>query len=210
MKRALLNALLSGLVTFVACNSRSSDMTETTQEPSTTTTATSDNISASHVKDIKVVVARFTNVDAKVISSIKEMVEQYLHLTNALAIDDAKEAGAAAKALNEAFTKVDQASLNEEQKAVLKDKGDDLKEMAEHITNKPGDIGHQREHFALLSEDVYAIVKAFGAGKTLYHYHCPSYNKNRGALWLSESKENKNPYFGSKMSNCSELKEVIK
>ncbi len=81
--------------------------------------------------------------------------------------------------------------------------------MAEHITNKPGDIAHQREHFALLSEDVYAIVKAFGAGKPLYHYHCPLYNNNRGALWLSESKEIKHPYFGSKMIECATLKEII-
>ena len=210
MKTTLLNALLLGLVTFSSCNSGSSDKIQTIKDSPTPTTATTDHASASNDEDLKVVNARFTDVDAKVTNSIKEVIEHYGHLKNALANDDAKQAGAAAKALNEAFTKVDQASLDEEQKAVLKDNGDDLKEMAEHITTKPGDIGHQREHFAILSEDVYAIVKAFGPGKTLYHYHCTMYNKNRGALWLSESKEIKNPYFGSKMPECSELKEVIK
>jgi hypothetical protein len=210
MKTTLLNALLLGLVAFSACNGRSSDKTRSTQGQSTpATNETIENLSGGD-KDLKVVNPKFTDVDAKVISSIKEVVEHYGHLNDALANDDARGAGAAAKALNEAFAKIDQATLDEEQKAILHDYGDDLKEMAEHITTKPGDIGHQREHFALLSEDVYAIVKAFGAGKTLYHFHCPLYNKNRGALWLSESKEIRNPYFPNKMKDCSELKEVIK
>jgi hypothetical protein len=208
MKIKLLYALLLGLVTFLACNGRRREL-ETAEGPSTSTTSSTDKSSNLIGKDIKVVTARFKDVDPKVTTSIKKIVHQYIYLKNALGNDDAKGAGAAAKALNEAFTNLDQGSLDEEQKAVLKDKGDDLKEMAEHITNKPGDIAHQREHFALLSEDVYAIVKAFGAGKPLYHYHCPLYNKNRGALWLSESKEIKNPYFGSEGTNCSELKEVV-
>lgn len=39
---------------------------------------------------------------------------------------------------------------------------------------------------------------------------CPMYNDNKGALWLSESKDIKNLYYGNKMVECGEVKEVIK
>ena len=62
----------------------------------------------------------------------------------------------------------------------------------------------------MLSEDVYDLAKAFGAGQPLYHDHCPMYNENKGAMWLSEMKEVKNPYYGSKMITCGTVEEVIK
>ena len=72
-------------------------------------------------------------------------------------------------------------------------------------------IDHQREHFTMMSEDIYDLVRAFGGGQALYHDHCPMYNKdNGGAMWLSETKEVKNPYFGSEMPKCGTVEEVIK
>jgi hypothetical protein len=70
-------------------------------------------------------------------------------------------------------------------------------------------IKHQREHFETLSKDVYDLVKTFGAGETMYKDFCPMYNNNKGAAWLSETKEIKNPYLGKKMTTCGEVKETI-
>ena len=61
-----------------------------------------------------------------------------------------------------------------------------------------------------MSEDIYDLVKAFGGGRSLYHDHCPMYNEKKGAMWLSEMKEVKNPYFGSGMPTCGTVEEVIK
>jgi hypothetical protein len=36
------------------------------------------------------------------------------------------------------------------------------------------------------------------------------YNENKGAMWISEMKEVKNPYFGAKMLTCGTVEEVIK
>jgi hypothetical protein len=44
----------------------------------------------------------------------------------------------------------------------------------------------------------------------LYHDHCPMANDNKGAMWLSEVREVKNPYFGGKMNECVKVQEVIK
>ncbi|MBA4167053.1 MAG: DUF3347 domain-containing protein, partial [Chitinophagaceae bacterium] len=84
------------------------------------------------------------------------------------------------------------------------------KENAEHISENAGKLGHQREHFEMLSKDVYDLVKAFGAGQTLYQDFCPMYNDEKGASWLSETKEIQNPYMGQKMTTCGSVKEELK
>ena len=62
----------------------------------------------------------------------------------------------------------------------------------------------------MLSKDMYDMVKTFGAGQTLYQDFCPKYNDNKGATWLSETKEIKNPYMGKKQPTCGTMKEEIK
>ena len=36
------------------------------------------------------------------------------------------------------------------------------------------------------------------------------YNNNKGAIWLSSTKEVKNPYLGKAMSTCGEVQEELK
>jgi hypothetical protein len=60
-----------------------------------------------------------------------------------------------------------------------------------------------------LSEAAYDLVKNFGGGRVLYHDHCPMARNNQGALWISELKEVKNPYFGAEMLECGRVEEVI-
>jgi hypothetical protein len=69
---------------------------------------------------------------------------------------------------------------------------------------------HQREHFDLLSRDMIDLVNATGSSQTLYKDFCPMYNNKKGAFWLSETKEIKNPYYGKEMLECGEVKEEIK
>ena len=58
---------------------------------------------------------------------------------------------------------------------------------------------------------IYELVKAFGAGQPIYHDHCPMYNENKGGtMWLSETKEIKNPYLGSEMPKCGTVEEGIR
>ena len=57
---------------------------------------------------------------------------------------------------------------------------------------------------------MYDMVKVFKPTQTLYVDHCPMYNDNKGATWLSEVKQIKNPYLGKKMPTCGSVKEEIK
>ena len=151
-----------------------------------------------------------TDPSTKSATSIKEIVGHYLNLKNALANDNGKEAATYGKAIVKAIEKLGKASLTAQQKKVYDDAGDDAKEMAEHIGSNGDKIEHQREHFDMLSKDMYDIVKAFGAGQALYQDYCPMYNDKKGATWLSETKEIKNPYLGKKTSTCGSVKEEIK
>jgi hypothetical protein len=142
--------------------------------------------------------------------SVKEIVSAYLQLKDAFTNDNTNDAATAGKALEAAFKSFDKSALTAEQKKTYEDIESDASEHAEHIGANAGNIAHQREHFDLLSKDVYDLVKALGAGQTLYKDFCPMYNDNKGAIWLSESKEIKNPYFGKSMSTCGTVKEELK
>lgn len=149
-------------------------------------------------------------VEAKVAASIEEIIEHYLQLKNALVIDNTKDAAAFGKEMFDAMETLDKTSLTDEQKKIYEDLGDDAKEHAEHIGENAGNIEHQREHFDILSNDLYDLVKEFGSGQILYKDFCPMYNDKEGAIWLSETKEIKNPYYGKKMVTCGSVKEEIK
>lgn len=144
------------------------------------------------------------------IISIKEIVDNYLQIKNAFAKDNSANAATAAKEMAKAFTNFNKSALTAEQAKIYADIEDDAKEHAEHIGSNGGNIKHQREHFDMLSKDIYQLVKTFGGGQKLYYDHCPMYNNNKGAYWLSETKEIANPYLGKVMPTCGTVKEALK
>ena len=142
--------------------------------------------------------------------SVKAIVSSYLRLKNALVSDNSADAADAGKAVEAAFKNFDTNTLTADQKKVFIDIENDAVEHAEHIGENKGNIEHQREHFEMLSNDIYDLVKTFDSGQVLYRDFCPMYNKNKGAYWLSENKEIQNPYFGKEMLTCGTIKEELK
>ncbi len=180
-------------ISLIACNN-SSKSNESRNESLDTAA------SQSHTK----------NEETMVTTSVNEILSGYLQLKNALADDNGKDAAIAGNVMVEALGKVDTTALTADQLKVYEDVADDAKEHAEHIGMNAEKIAHQREHFDMLSEDIYDLVKTFGTTETLYYDHCPMYNDNKGANWLSEAEGIKNPYFGKKMLTCGSVKEEIK
>ena len=141
--------------------------------------------------------------------STYEIISDYLKLKNSLTKDDTKGAANAGKALYATFNKVNTNMIDPKLKTEYIDIVDDAKEHAEHIGDNGGKIDHQREHFAMLSKDVNDLIKIFGAKQKLFQDFCPMYNEGKGAIWISESKEIKNPYYGSKMLTCGSIKKQL-
>lgn len=142
--------------------------------------------------------------------SISPIITDYLTLKNALVSDDDKAAANAGKALLATFNKVDMNTIPADKHKEYMDIADDAKEHAEHIGDNVGNIAHQREHLAVLSEDVKDLIALFGTSMKLYQDHCPMFNDGKGAIWLSESKEIKNPYYGSEMLTCGNVQQELK
>lgn len=72
--------------------------------------------------------------------------------------------------------------------------------------SKTRDIKKQREYFAGLSTNMYAIAKAVKLiNQPVYRQYCPM----KKAYWLSKEKAVKNPYYGNTMLTCGEVTETL-
>jgi Protein of unknown function (DUF3347) len=152
-----------------------------------------------------------SNTSATVNFPISEVVAGYLKIKNALVKESSQEAANAGKELSGTLSAIDMASLSPDQAKVYQALQDDLKEHSEHIATNSGKIDHQRSHFEMLGLDMTDLIKGVGnGGQTLYKDFCPMANDGKGAVWLSESKEIKNPYMGKKMLTCGVIKDTIK
>jgi hypothetical protein len=185
--------------TLAACNSTSNKSSEsqnrTNSEQSNSQTDNPKTSSASDVMDT---------------FSIKEIISQYLQIKNSLANDNGKDAASAGKAFVESISKMDKSSLTAEKMKIWDNISADAREMAEHIGENPDKLEHQREHFVMLSKDMYDLVKTFGSGQILYKVFDSMSNDGKGAFWLSETKEIKNPYMGKAMLSSGSIQEEIK
>lgn len=191
---------------LVSCNSNEAkneheghDMKDSTQQSAVMDTT-----------NVKTVAVIYTDVDATAAASIKLIVDHYLHIKNALVNDNGDEAANGGEAMIDAIKKVDKSLFTTDQKKAYDEITSELQDHGEHVAKNASDIKHQRSHFILMSEDMYSLVKTFGAGRPVYHDYCPMANDNKGAMWISEIKEVKNPYFGAKMLTCGSVEEVIK
>jgi Cu(I)/Ag(I) efflux system membrane fusion protein len=75
----------------------------------------------------------------------------------------------------------------------------------------PGDVETMRSKFETISNNLYEILKKVemkNAG--VYHEFCPMAFNDKGAFWLSDELEIKNPYFGKKMLSCGEVVDSLK
>ena len=135
------------------------------------------------------------------------ILDAYFEIKNGLVADSKENTAKGGTALLAAISKFDMSKIPEDAHKEYMEIQESAKEHAEHIVKSPMD--HQREHFEALSTDITDLVALLGTDKVIYQDFCPMANNNKGALWLSEVKEIKNPYFGSRMLNCGSVKKQI-
>ncbi len=134
-----------------------------------------------------------TTIDEAMASSL---MSDYLKMKQALTNNNGEEAKAAATAMMNALNGTD----DELGKKLLLD--------AEHIATTT-EVSHQRDHFEILSKNMYALGNQVATGKELYWQHCPMAFDGKGANWLSNEAEIRNPYFGAKMLKCGKVESKI-
>ena len=72
------------------------------------------------------------------------------------------------------------------------------------------DIATARRHFETVSNALLAELKEHGSSEGTFHEaHCPMAFGNRGASWIQADTTVNNPYYGSMMLRCGEIRETF-
>ncbi|MDT0645744.1 efflux RND transporter periplasmic adaptor subunit [Zunongwangia sp. F260] len=137
------------------------------------------------------------------------IVETYLELKDALTEDDFDSAEKFAESLGRKLANIEPEELQEEAGASLAFYKEQLQERTLAITSA-GDISEMRSNFDELSTVMIDFVSTFRPVDTsLFVQHCPMADNDRGADWLSLSREIRNPYYGEAMLTCGEVSKEI-
>lgn len=127
--------------------------------------------------------------------ALNAVFEHYEKLTEALVKGDASAAKISAAAI--------------ETGAPAADPSGKLTEAAKSISTA-ADIKAQRDAFSVLNDTFIGLVKASGLSSGQLHVEfCPMALNDKGAHWLSRSKEIRNPYFGDEMLTCGTVEETL-
>lgn len=149
------------------------------------------------------------NADAKFISQLNEMYADYLSLKNALVAGDPAMAKKSASEMSGSLGKVDMNLLKGDSHEKWMEVSGTISNAVRQISSSD-QIEEQRAAFSPLSNNLYTAVKSFGlTNGPSYWQFCPMAFDNKGAYWLSETEEIRNPYFGDAMLTCGEVRETI-
>ncbi|TLU88683.1 DUF3347 domain-containing protein [Dyadobacter sediminis] len=140
---------------------------------------------------------------------LKPVLDAYYAVKDALVGSDGNATSAKATSLVKALKAVKMDELGSEQHMVWMKVMKDLNFDAEHI-EETKDLGHQRDHFSSLSENMYKLIKSAKPSQAVYYQHCPMAKEGKGANWLSQVSTIKNPYYGAQMLNCGKTTETLK
>lgn len=138
------------------------------------------------------------NAFAQPDTRVQNILTHYLHIKNALVKDDAIQAAVAAqgfiKNLNGiSYQQISEGNVN----ALLKDAG---------VISNSTDLNMQRKVFNNFSDNITILAKKLPLSENdLFIQYCPM----KKASWISDTKEIKNPYYGSSMLTCGNIKETI-
>jgi Cu(I)/Ag(I) efflux system membrane fusion protein len=148
--------------------------------------------------------------DPKFKAQLTAVYNNYLKMKNAFVASDAQKVSQEAKKVETAIQSVDMKLLKGDAHMAWMNQ---LKTLNPEIKTIAGtsDIEAQRLAFSKFNDAFYKSLKMFGLqNDTAYYQYCPMANGDKGAYWLSETEEIRNPYFGDMMLSCGETKETLK
>lgn len=138
------------------------------------------------------------------------LLDTYFALANSLASGNEKLALATGPKLRQVLGTIQTSHLNEKALTVWQKEFGNLSKITDQVIEAK-DIKSMREAFTLLSEEVLVVIKTFEVGnnRPLYELHCPMAFKGRGAIWLQNNDQIRNPYFGATMLKCADRVNLI-
>lgn len=149
-------------------------------------------------------------VSEEFLKSLAPAIDHYLELKEALVEEKTKEAKKSAASMVESLEDPDADSLPEEAAKRWNDLSGKIKKSAQSLSESDT-LEVQRKLFDPLSENMARLLMSFKhkMDNSLYVFLCPMAFNNRGAYWIEDSEDLRNPYFGQEMLKCGELIEMI-
>jgi hypothetical protein len=203
MKLTFISLSAIAVLSFASCGN------PTSKQENTSKGETNNNAPSEELADAKIVKPSFANTDAKLKAQVQHMYNAYLLMQTALVNNKSTEATTRAKSISQLISSFDAADLPAEQKQAYEAHAAKIQELAMSIANTQ-DIKSQRTSFSPFSNQVYELVMAFGNDQPVYQAHCPMAFDGKGASWLSDKTEIRNPYYGDEMLECGEVINIVK
>jgi membrane fusion protein, copper/silver efflux system len=140
-----------------------------------------------------------------------ELLQQYLALQEALASDDFPSAEKAGENFASALEKMDMGLLEGEAHHIWMETLDMLNKGAGTVTLAKG-LETARKGFEPLSIGMTMAVEQLGVEiqGPVFELFCPMVFDFKGAAWLQQDEDIRNPYFGAMMYTCGEVKRQLK
>lgn len=164
------------------------------------------NVSKSSNKDE---ISTYT-VKADFKDQLSSVYEKSLSLTEAFIASNADEVKEASHAVKTSLSKVDMTLLSHDAHLDWMNYKAELDKNLD-IIGQSEDIEVQRAHYAQFNDALYKSIKAFGVSDSqqVFYKYCPMAFGQKGAYWLDNNAQIRNPYFGDKMLSCGSVKESI-
>ncbi len=150
-----------------------------------------------------------TKTSTDFVLQLNKVYDKYIILKNTFVASNFPGVKKAAEELRQSLDETDMNLISGDAMDVWMKLLPDLKKQILLVISSEN-LKEQREEFSGFNDAFYKVIKTFGLrGRTVYYQYCPMMNDNRGAYWLSEEKDIKNPYYGNEMLTCGETMETL-
>lgn len=154
--------------------------------------------------------AKKVSVSQKAKDALKPLFTEYLSMKDALTNDNLENAKKTGSNILKTVDGLNMSLFTGESHSVWMGLSSDLKNTMQHVQHFKS-LEEIRKAFQQVSNTMIELEMSFNPNEeALYVMHCPMANNNKGADWLSTSKEVKNPYYGQSMLTCGEVTKEIK
>jgi hypothetical protein len=145
--------------------------------------------------------------------SFNSLLNSYLSLKEALVESDSARANQAALQLraNADSLRVDQ--IHGDTSGTIKETAEyfrgTIHSSAEALAQDPG-LENKRKEFEMITDALWSLTRTVKyGGQKVYYQYCPMAFDNKGAYWISDKRDIRNPYFGDKMLKCGEVADSL-
>ncbi len=154
-------------------------------------------------------ISQLKGVSDDFIDQTNKMLNIYIDMTDFLIASSSTDVADEAAKLKDIANQLNLSSLSATDKTFWQKNIDIISKQSQNMIDM-NNIDMQRKHYQQVSDAIIRLAKNFGHYNTTYYVQfCPMFNDNKGAYWLSNIEEIKNPYFGDLMLNCGETKQTL-